>query len=50
MKTQITLSTFDDMQFIGASEVIEHDFDDTDFELLAQQDYWACHTATMEAL
>jgi len=31
------------------TEIIEQDFDDADFELLAVQDYWACHTATVEA-
>lgn len=30
-------------------ELIEPEFDDADFELLAAQDYWACHRATVEA-
>lgn len=31
------------------SEVLERDFDDADFELLYAQDYWAGHSAQMEA-
>ena len=50
MATHIALSTFDDMTYLPSSEVIEQDFDDADFELLATQDYWACHRATSEAL